>query len=110
MSRLCVLRVGALSKGYFKSAAAGDHSGEPIFQTFFNYGYKLSFKKNVRQVSFQRCGDRNKDGVRTAFLRAIADMLYFNPRKYFDAGDSGLINWEEIKKIADAVGYNIKKC
>lgn len=58
---------------------------------------------------FNDAGIGIKDGVRVASLhRAIADTLYFNPRKYFDAGNSKLINWNKVKKIAIAAGYNIK--
>ncbi|MBI5913466.1 hypothetical protein HY839_03455 [Candidatus Azambacteria bacterium] len=50
-----------------------------------------------------------KNGVRVASLaRAVADMLYFSPKKYFDIGDSALIHWDEVKRVADAVGYRIK--
>ena len=73
-------------------------------------GINYRSRKMCDKFLFNDAGIETKNGVRIASLaRAIADMLYFNPRKYFDAGDSGLINWEEVKKIADAVGYNIKK-
>lgn len=50
-----------------------------------------------------------KNGVRVASLaRAVADMLYFSPKKYFDIGDSALIRWDEVKRVADTVGYRIK--
>ena len=35
--------------------------------------------------------------------RAIADMLYFNPRYYFDTHD--LIDWKKVKAIQKEVGY-----
>ena len=58
---------------------------------------------------FNDAGIEIKDGVRVASIpRAVADMLYFNPRKYFDAGNSALMQWDEVRKIADAVGYVIK--
>jgi predicted transcriptional regulator of viral defense system len=40
--------------------------------------------------------------------RAVADMLYFNPRKYFDTSSSKMINWSEVKKIQKQV-YDITK-
>jgi len=44
------------------------------------------------------------DGVRQAVLaRAVADMLYFNPKFYFD--NQKLINWRLVKKIQKKVGY-----
>lgn len=35
--------------------------------------------------------------------RAIADMLYFNPKYYFDAHDQ--IDWKKVKEIQKEVGY-----
>jgi len=47
--------------------------------------------------------------VRQATLsRAVADMLYFNPDKYFDASSSKIINWREVKEIQKQV-YDITK-
>jgi len=55
---------------------------------------------------FNSVGITMKDGVRTASLpRAVADMLYFNRRKYFDAENSGLLKWNEVAEIANALGY-----
>ena len=35
--------------------------------------------------------------------RAVADMLYFNPKYYFDAHDT--IDWKKVKAIQKEVGY-----
>ncbi len=35
--------------------------------------------------------------------RAVADMLYFNPKYHFDLSDS--INWEKVKAMQKEVGY-----
>lgn len=44
------------------------------------------------------------NGVKKATTeRAIADLLYFNPKYYFDAQD--IIDWKKVKKIQKAVGY-----
>ena len=49
-------------------------------------------------------GITTKNGVRVASLdRAVADMLYFNPKKYFDALNPRLL--DNAKKITDAIGY-----
>jgi len=57
---------------------------------------------------FNNIGVEIINGVREATLsRAVADMLYFNPKKYFDAGDSKMINWLEVKEIVRSVGYKI---
>ncbi len=66
-------------------------------------------RKMRDEFLFNDAGIETKDGVRIASLpRAVADMLYFNPRKYFDAGDSRLIPWDKVKEIAGAVGFTIK--
>ena len=35
--------------------------------------------------------------------RAVADMLYFNPRYYFDAPN--LVDWDEVAVIQERIGY-----
>lgn len=45
-------------------------------------------------------------GARKAGLpRAVADLLYFNPRAYFDA--KHLIPWKEVRAIQKEIGYPI---
>lgn len=52
-------------------------------------------------------GITTQHGVRVASLpRALADMLYFYPKKYFDAPKR--IRWGEVRTIADAIGYALK--
>lgn len=52
-------------------------------------------------------GITTHNGVRIASLpRAIADMLYFYPKKYFDAPNR--IRWSEVRAIVDAVGYTLE--
>jgi len=49
-------------------------------------------------------GIDNIDGVAVASLeRAVADMLYFNSRYYFD--NRKIINWKKVKEIQKEVGY-----
>jgi predicted transcriptional regulator of viral defense system len=72
-------------------------------------GIQYRSRKMREEFLFNDAGIEIKDGVRIASIpRAVADMLYFNPRKYFDAGDSTLIQWGKVREIADAVGYIIK--
>jgi len=72
-------------------------------------GTRYRSRKMRNEFLFNDTGIETKDGIRTASLpRAVADMLYFNPGKYFDAGDSGIIPWGKVKGIADTVGYAIK--
>jgi len=37
--------------------------------------------------------------------RAVADLLYYNPRYYFDAYK--LIDWNDVHKIQKEIGYNV---
>lgn len=72
-------------------------------------GINYRSRKMRDEFLFNDAGIEMKEGVRIASLhRAIADTLYFNQWKYFDAVNSNLINWNKIKEIAVAVGYNIK--
>ncbi len=49
-------------------------------------------------------GIEEKDGYFAATTeRAVADMLYFNPKYYFDLND--IIDWEKVKTIQKEVGY-----
>ena len=50
----------------------------------------------------------NKDNVKTASVeRAVADLLYFNPKMYFDG--ERLIKWRKVKIIQKEIGYPIIK-
>lgn len=72
-------------------------------------GIRYRSRKMRDEFLFNDAGVEIKDGVRVASLsRAVADMRYFNPRKYFDVGYSSLIPMNKVKEIADAVGYTIK--
>lgn len=52
----------------------------------------------------QNIGIIKKDNINTATVnRAIADMLYFNSKTYFDAAK--LINWHKVKKIQEQIDY-----
>ncbi|MFH1170786.1 MAG: hypothetical protein V1704_04475 [Candidatus Vogelbacteria bacterium] len=73
-------------------------------------GIQYRSRKMSDEFLFNDVGVEIKDGFRLASLsRAVADMLYFNPRKYFDVGDSTLIQWDKVREIADTVGYIIKR-
>lgn len=53
---------------------------------------------------FNDTGIVNINGVYVATTaRAVADTLYFNPKKYFD----GPVDWKAVRDIATKVGYNI---
>jgi predicted transcriptional regulator of viral defense system len=51
---------------------------------------------------YQKEGITEHNGVRMASPeRAVADLLYYNPRAYFDAP----LNWKEVQRIQKKVGY-----
>lgn len=53
---------------------------------------------------FNGAGIIFKNGMRIATIeRAAADLLYFNPKYYFDAAN--LINWKKVRAIQKQIGY-----
>lgn len=63
----------------------------------------ISRKLNDKYL-FNSAGVYEKDGIKTASAeRAIADLLYFNSKAYFDA--DRLINWKKVKKLQKEIGY-----
>jgi len=64
----------------------------------------------VRQLAdqylFNPAGIVEKDGIRLATTeRAVADLLYFNPKAFFDGSQH--IDWKKVKKIQTEIGYPI---
>ncbi len=88
-----------------------------IAQTTYMYTFVSSLSKKVtvgNMIFLYRklndiylnnpAGVEAKDGYYTATIeRAVADMLYFNPKYHFDMYDS--INWEKVKSMQKEVGY-----
>jgi len=63
-----------------------------------------SAKLYILCIKFNDIGIVNIGGVYIATpARAIADTLYFNPQKHFDAP----VDWTAVQDIASKVGYNI---
>ncbi|MFC1595906.1 hypothetical protein ACFL4D_01305 [Candidatus Margulisiibacteriota bacterium] len=55
---------------------------------------------------FQPIGVEDKKGVLTASVeRAVADSLYFNPDRHFDAPH--LVNWSKVQDIQKEIGYHV---
>jgi hypothetical protein len=62
------------------------------------------FRQLKDEYLYNPIGIVNRNGVLVATLeRAVADMLYFNPRYHFDVRDS--IDSEKVKSIQKEVGY-----
>jgi len=76
----------------------------------FSVGQTCYRSRQMRdEYLFNGSGIEIINGIRKASLvRAVADMLYFNRKKYLDAFNSKLINWAKVKKIIKDVGYQIK--
>lgn len=62
------------------------------------------FRKLKVEYLMRNNGVSDENGYFTASLeRAIADILYFNPKFYFDSPN--LIDWDKVKEIQKEVGY-----
>ena len=70
----------------------------------FNVAGKQYRSRQLKdEFLFNDAGIVNIGGAYVATrARAIADTLYFNPKKYFD----GPIDWKSVRDIATKVGYN----
>src|SRR3989338_4017322 len=66
----------------------------------------FAVRKMKDEFLYNTIGIYRKGGVNYASVpRAVADILYFNPRYYFDAGSQNGIDWKEVAKIQGMVGY-----
>ncbi len=62
------------------------------------------FRKLKEEYLNNPCGVTYQNGIFVANTeRAVADMLYFNPKYHFDV--SGNIDFEKVKSIQKEVGY-----
>lgn len=69
-------------------------------------GTQYYSRKLADRFLYNPTGIAERDGAREAIVeRALADLLYFNPHAYFDAGSSRLIDWGEVKRIQERIGY-----
>ncbi len=80
-----------------------------ISKSFTVVGRHYRSRQMKDEFLFNDIGINLINGIRKASpSRAVADMLYFNPKKYFDTGNSKIINWREVKRIQKQV-YDITK-
>lgn len=62
------------------------------------------YKQIKKQFLLNREGVKKENGYFVASKeRAVADIMYYNPKFYFDCQD--LIDWERVKDIQKKVGY-----
>ena len=75
----------------------------------FSLGNNLYLVRKLNdRFLFNPIGLELKSGFYQASVeRAVADLLYFNPRYFFDGARR--INWEKVKEIQRELGYPIIK-
>ncbi len=68
-------------------------------------GHKFIVRKMKEVFLHSKEGLLTVEGVRKATVeRAVADMLYFNSKYYFDGFNT--IDWDEVNKIKKKIGYD----
>ncbi len=71
----------------------------------FSVGNNNYYSRKLKDLYlFQSAGIIDENGVKIATVeRAVADLLYFNPKAYFDG--ARLIDWKRVKEIQKEIGY-----
>lgn len=80
------------------------------FSKHFNIGNN-QYRSRQLSLNFlmNDAGIETVNGIRIASTeRAIADIYYFNPKKYLDVINSKIVDWKKVKEIIKIVGYNVK--
>lgn len=71
--------------------------------------FKFRSRRLQDKFLFNNTGIQIINGVQMASIeRAILDMIYFSPKKYLDAYNSNLIDWDKVRELSLEIGYNIK--
>lgn len=66
--------------------------------------FSFLFRKLKDEYLYNPAGIINKDGNFVATTeRAVADMIYFNPKYHFDF--SGSIDFEKVRRLQKEIGY-----
>jgi len=75
-----------------------------VSQKFAMGKNQYTCRKLADKFLFNDAGIVSEQGMQIATVeRAVADLLYFNPKYYFDA--KNLINWKKVRTIQKQVGY-----
>lgn len=75
-----------------------------VSRRFSVLGKTYRSRKLADRFLFNNSGIEMQDGVRIASLsRAIADTLYFNPKKYLDVPTA--VDWKTVQNIVHLIGY-----
>jgi len=75
-----------------------------ISKKFALAGHSYYSRQLADKFLYNSAGVNEVNGIRKATTeRAIADLLYFNPKAYLDAEKQ--INWSKVKQIQKGIGY-----
>ncbi len=79
-----------------------------ISKRFSIHGNDYYSRRLKDEYLFNDAGVKNANGLRIATAeRAVADLLYFNPRAFFDARE--MIDWKKVKEIQKYVFTQSKR-
>jgi len=96
--------------GIINQPAQGITIVSSVSKYFTIAGIAYKSRKMRDEFLFNNAGIEVQSGVRVASsARAIADIYYFNPRKYLDALGSSLVDMDEVREIQKAVGFKLSK-
>ncbi len=77
-----------------------------VSRRFTLAGHDYRSRKLADAFLFNNAGVYTKEGIKIANLsRAVADMLYFNSKKYFDVPSE--IAWDAVRECMKEVGYSL---
>lgn len=75
-----------------------------VSKKFTLSGYSYLVRKMKDSLLYNNLGIVAQDGIAVSSLeRAVADILYFNPRYHID--DRKAVNWRKVKEIQKKVGF-----
>ncbi|MBU0486815.1 MAG: hypothetical protein KKA07_03255 [Bacteroidetes bacterium] len=70
--------------------------------SILNHHYKV--RKLRKEYLYNDTGIKYENGIRIATVeRAVADLLYYNPKYYFDGMKR--IDWKKVRDIQKEIGY-----
>ena len=75
-----------------------------VSRSFSIASHKYRCRKLKDKYLYNPAGIITQGDIKIATVeRAVADMLYFNPRAHFDG--AGMINWSKVRDIQKEIGY-----
>ena len=93
-------QAGVISQVVYDYTFAADRSKRVLVG-----GWSFRYRKLKDEFLYHPAGIANQDGIFTASIeRAVADMLYFNPKAHFDIPE--LIDFDKVRSIQQEIGYS----